>query len=86
LGCRRNPLGLGYGSVVLVAALVVTWFISEGDIIVGTMLHGSLGCGLLVQGGDESGESLLGLPPEDEDRVMQEAVESGARHRDRRPA
>jgi hypothetical protein len=28
---------------------------------------------------------LLGLPPEDEDRVM-EAVEPGARHRDRRPA
>lgn len=60
---------------MLVAALVVTWFISEGDIIVGTMLHGSLGCGLLVQGGDESGESLLGLPPEHEDRVTQEAVE-----------
>jgi hypothetical protein len=25
--------------------------------------------------GDENGESLLGPPPEDEDRIMQEAVE-----------
>src|SRR6266446_857448 len=30
---------------------------------------------ILALCGDESGESLLGLPPEDEDRIMQEAVE-----------
>jgi hypothetical protein len=30
---------------------------------------------ILALCGDENGESLLGLPPEDEDRVMQEAVE-----------
>jgi yecA family protein len=30
---------------------------------------------ILALCGDENGESLLGLPPEDEDRIMQEAVE-----------
>jgi uncharacterized protein len=30
---------------------------------------------ILALCGDENGESLLGLPPEDEDRVLQEAVE-----------